>query len=304
MLKRWIVYFNDRIIQKFFGSYLICLSILLMVQLFLGNDELIISFKHFLPSATTYFLFLCHWNLADEFKDADTDRRFFPDRLVPSGKVLLSDLKILFLIDNALLIILNVLWLELTITFVICFLWAIFMAKWFFAEKTLKNNRLLAFLTHAPLVIVMNLYIIEIYCSVLVQPLLTWKNIFIAVWFALPYFVYEFARKTWAPSEEIEGYQTYSKMFGYAKSGTISYSFTIIQFMMLLIVRSQLSISVVYVCIYTVAVIAYTAALIMFVLRPENNSKLFIKMADMYLIVNVGLALDFILSNKVEWLSL
>ncbi|MGV3526988.1 MAG: hypothetical protein ACO1RX_22420 [Candidatus Sericytochromatia bacterium] len=159
-------------------------------------------------------LILLYYRLCDEFKDLDTDRRFFPERPVPSGQVTLTDLGRMRLGASLLAWALNGLWPVALGPFAALYLFAWGMGKWFFLPELIGNNRLLAFLTHSPISVFGSFYVMALACAPAGIPLLQAPHLALAAWFALPGMAWEVARKTRPPAAEQPGYQTYSSQLG------------------------------------------------------------------------------------------
>lgn len=169
------------------------------------------------------FLILLYYRLCDEFKDLDTDKKHFPDRPVPAGQVLEADLRAMQLFATVAGFGLNLLWREALASFALLWLYAWLMGKWFFLPHLIGNNRLLAFVTHGPISLFGSLYVIDAFAGDLVNL----PHLLLALWFALPGFAWEVARKTRAPQNEEAGYQIYSSMLGYKGAATLPPLFTL-----------------------------------------------------------------------------
>ena len=91
------------------------------------------------------------------------------------------------------------------------------MSLWFFSKKKIQKSLPLALVTHNPVQMIMNVYILSFTCIKYGLPLFTWIN-FLAAWtLYFPALIWEISRKIRAPKDETE-YITYSKLFGYQKS--------------------------------------------------------------------------------------
>jgi hypothetical protein len=165
------------------------------------------------PTLSTFFLLL-YYRISDEFKDLETDKKYFPDRPIPSGRVLLSDLRVLLWGLSIGSLLLNVLFPVALKEFLAAWLFTLLMGKWFFLEKWISSNRLLAFITHAPVGFFLYWYVIRWF-----RPdVETFHALVLIGYIVLPGFTWEILRKTFLPQDEMPGYQTYSAMLGYKKS--------------------------------------------------------------------------------------
>ena len=303
MLGRWQLYFRETV--KPAGSIaavsLTVVGILCMFQALLGRGDLVLTGR-IVPTVAIYFFLLLYWRGIDEFKDRDVDRRFFPERPVPSGRVRLKDLKVL-------------LWTSSTLMFVVCilsglplvplffiFLYEVLQGRWFFLERRIANNRLLAFATHAPSAFLFNGYVIAVTCRHSGIALFRWETLFVAAWFSLPFFAHEFARKTRAPSEEREGYQTYSAMIGFRGSAALCAALVLLHEMMLLAASGSLRLSTPWLSLTGLLALAYAAVFAAFAASPEGRSRFLRPATELYLLlVFLGTTADLALSHGVRW---
>ena len=91
------------------------------------------------------------------------------------------------------------------------------MSLWFFHKKKIQKSLPLALVTHNPVQMIMNVYIISFTCIKYRLGAFTLTN-FLAAWtLYFPALIWEVSRKIRAPKDETE-YVTYSKLFGYEKS--------------------------------------------------------------------------------------
>lgn len=200
---------------RLFLSLIVTLFIYLIIKL----DHDLQSFSwHFLVPAFSTFLLLIYYRISDEFKDFKTDQKFFPDRPIPSGRLFLSDLKILLILVSIAGIAINVYYPAALKEFIFAFLFTVAMGKWFFMEKIISSNRLIAFFTHAPVGILLywyaEIYLLKIYSVSWSLPELSTIIGFII----LPGLTWEVLRKTYHPEDEMPGYQIYSTMLGFGGS--------------------------------------------------------------------------------------
>jgi 4-hydroxybenzoate polyprenyltransferase len=169
----------------------------------------------FWVGAATYLLVMLYYRLCDEFKDAETDRRYFPERPLPSGRVGFDDLVWLRGLTVAVMFALNLILPLALPEFLAMFAFAFLMGKWFYLPELIGGNRLLAFLTHAPVSLFGAFYLLALVTRPASLPLFGAEHWLIALWVSLPGYIWEILRKTRAPREERAGYQTYSVMIGY-----------------------------------------------------------------------------------------
>lgn len=175
----------------------------------LGPQELIGGF--------TVFSFLLWLRIADDFKDYELDCRLFANRPLPSGRVYKKDLVILVSVLIAVTVLLNLFFMNNFGFFLFLYIYGTLMSLWFFSRKRIQKSLPLALVTHNPVQMIMNIYIISFTCFKYGLPLFTWVN-FLAAWtLYFPALIWEIARKIRAPKDETE-YVTYSSLFGYRKA--------------------------------------------------------------------------------------
>jgi 4-hydroxybenzoate polyprenyltransferase len=152
MIKRIAIYLNEMFpLSSFLGSILTALAVqLTYLRLFDAKPSSILPLL--VPGLVITFVSLLI-RIMDEFKDYDDDLTNFPNRPLPSGRVLKKDLLWL-----AFFCIFAVIFLSLTSTQLL--LWALItlgftflMLKWFFIEDIMRKSLPLAFVTHHPIVL-------------------------------------------------------------------------------------------------------------------------------------------------------
>ena len=192
----------------FFEIYFLIILIANLGMFSIGIQEII--------GCVTIFTFLFSLRIADDFKDYETDLVLFPDRPLPSGRVKKSDLTILLISANAVVLTLNIVYMNNFIYYAVLMLYGGLMSIWFFARSKIQSNLFLALLTHNPVDFIVNIYIISFTCIKYSLPILTLNNLLIAFTLYWPTLIWEISRKTYAPEDETE-YTTYSKLYGYKK---------------------------------------------------------------------------------------
>jgi 4-hydroxybenzoate polyprenyltransferase len=159
------------------------------------------------------FFFLLFLRLSDEIKDYDTDKVLFPQRPVPSGKVRLRDVRILWWIALGLLVLLNATPLNFNPFFAVILLYALLMYFYFFLRNVISRSLILALLTHNPVMYLFQIYVILLLGREYPLNVMFPEAFLLSVLFYLPGLVWEMGRKIRAREEETE-YETYSKVFG------------------------------------------------------------------------------------------
>lgn len=164
----------------------------------------------------TVFSFLLWLRIADDFKDYELDKRLFAFRPLPSGRVTKTDLRIFATILISFTLLMNFLFMK---NFIFCFIlytYGSLMAVWFFQKHKIAKSLPLALVTHNPVQILLNLYVISYTIMKYKLPILDITNFMAVLTLYFPALIWEISRKIRAPEEETE-YVTYSKLFGYKK---------------------------------------------------------------------------------------
>ncbi|MCH5348630.1 MAG: prenyltransferase [Oscillospiraceae bacterium] len=218
MLKRLNIYFKEMypIIPRLLLGIIIFGEIYFIVILNNGITDFQINIQEFIGGFTV-FSFLLLLRIADDFKDYELDCRLFSERPLPSGRVKKSDLGIFVGILIAVTVTLNVVFMNNFGFFLFLYIYGTLMSLWFFHKKKIQKSLPLALVTHNPVQMIMNIYIISFTCIKYGLDFFTWTN-FLAAWtLYFPALIWEVSRKIRAPKDETE-YVTYSKLFGYKRS--------------------------------------------------------------------------------------
>lgn len=217
-LKRLNVYFKEMypIIPRLFLGALVFLEIHFIVLLNHGVTEFRFGIQEVI-CAFTIFSFLCWLRIADDFKDYQLDCRLFPSRPLASGRVKKKDLAIFVSILIGFTLIINFIFLN---NFIFCFIlytYGSLMAVWFFQKHKIQNSLPKALLTHNPVQLIMNIYVISFTVIKYDITAFDLTNVLAAFTLYFPALIWEVSRKIRAPKDETE-YVTYSKLFGYKKA--------------------------------------------------------------------------------------
>ncbi len=218
MLKRLNIYFKEMypIIPRLLLGIIVFGEIYFIVLLNNGVTEFQINYQEFIGGFTV-FSFLLWLRIADDFKDYELDCRLFSSRPLPSGRVKKQDLAIFVGILIAVTVALNAVFMNNIWFFLFLYVYGTLMSLWFFSKKKIQKSLPLALVTHNPVQMIMNVYIISFTCIKYGLSAWTLTN-FLAAWtLYFPALIWEVSRKIRAPKDETE-YVTYSKLFGYQKS--------------------------------------------------------------------------------------
>lgn len=218
MLKRMGIYCKEMypLVPRFLLGFIIFGEIYFIILLNYGVTEFSLGIQE-LIGGYTVFCFLFILRIADDFKDYELDSRLFAHRPLPSGRVKKTDLMVLLAWIVGSSVVLNVLFMNNLLFFLILYVYGTLMSLWFFQRKKIQKSLPLALITHNPVQMLMNIYIISFTCIKYGLNGITLTS-FLAAWtLYFPALIWEISRKIRAPEDETE-YVTYSKLFGYAKA--------------------------------------------------------------------------------------
>ena len=218
MLKRWHIYFKERypLIPRLILGIIVFLEIHFIVLLNNGVTTFNIGVQEFV-GAYTVFAFLLWLRIADDLKDYETDKKLFKDRPLPSGRTTKKDVMIISVIVELIAVVLNIIFMNNLVYFAILYIYGYLMSKWFFQKSKIQPSLPLALITHNPVQMFVNLYIISFTCIKYSIPAFSLTTAMALLTLYFPALIWEVSRKIRAPKDENE-YTTYSKLFGYKKS--------------------------------------------------------------------------------------
>lgn len=218
MFKRLNIYFKEMypIIPRLILGLIVFLEIHFIILLNNGVTEFQIGIQEAV-GAFTVFAFLMWLRIADDLKDYETDKKLFKDRPLPSGRVQKKDIIIICIIVEIIAIILNVIFMNNLLFFAILYGYGYLMSKWFFQKSKIQPSLPLALVTHNPVQMFINLYIISFTCIKYSLSLISLTTVMALFTLYFPALIWEISRKIKAPKDENE-YTTYSKLFGYKKA--------------------------------------------------------------------------------------
>lgn len=203
------------IIPRLFLGLIVFNEIYFLVLLNYGITSFHIGLQE-LIGAYTIFAFYMWLRIADDFKDYELDKRLFKERPLPSGKVKKSDLILVCSMVLLVSVILNAMYMNNFIFFVVLHIYGYLMSKWFFKKNKIQSSLPLALITHNPVQIFVNIYVISFTCIKYQLHPFSLTTCLVAFTLYFPSLIWELSRKIRAPQEETE-YVTYSKLFGYKK---------------------------------------------------------------------------------------
>ena len=224
--------------------------------------------------AVTFFLFLLLLRNFDELKDIESDKKHFPGRCIPSGKVKISDVKIIALASATIMIFLNAYFgtreIFLSVLFLLFF--GFLTYKWFCLKSLISSNLLLAFITHQPVIPIMYFYGTMVIFHDLQKPLssMNFNTILAIIYFWTLGALWEISRKIRAPEKETE-YQTYSKILGFKLSIIIIIIMSI--FSSMLAIRLIGSDNLIIFCAFILYLLYFCFRVVHFAFKPDKYEK-------------------------------
>lgn len=218
MFKRLHIYFKERypLLARFLLGVIVFGEIYFIILLNYGVLEFRLGMQE-LTGAYTIFAFLLWLRIADDLKDYETDKVLFPDRPIASGRVYKKDIIIACVFFQVIAVVLNIIFMNNLIFFVILYGYGFLMRNWFFQRAKIQPNLILALITHNPVQMIINLYVISF--TVIKYQLDPFSiTTLLTLWtLYFPALIWEVSRKIRAPKDETE-YTTYSKLWGYKKA--------------------------------------------------------------------------------------
>lgn len=167
-----------------------------------------------LLGALTLFCFFFHLRVFDEHKDYAEDRVHYPQRILQSGLITLRDLKILGGIAIGAEIVLSALGGAAAFTaWLAAFLFSGLMLREFFARDWLKRHFLVYATSHLLVMPLLSLMVFSFATGRWPWEAPFWFLVYAWVGFFVT-FNWEVSRKIRAPEDEIEGVDTYTRVFG------------------------------------------------------------------------------------------
>lgn len=218
MVKRLHIYFKEMypIIPRLLLGGIIFFEIYFIILLNNGVTDFHITAAEFIGGFTV-FSFLCWLRIADDFKDYELDCRLFKERPLPSGRVKKKDLGIFIGLLIVVTVLLNIIFMNNIPFFVFLYVYGTLMSMWFFQKKKIQKSLPLALVTHNPVQMILNIYIISFTVIKYGLNAVTLTTVLAAFTLYFPALIWEISRKIKAPEDETE-YVTYSKLFGYRRA--------------------------------------------------------------------------------------
>lgn len=171
----------------------------------------------FISTWMVAFIVFFQMRACDEYKDLDDDRRYRPERPIPSGLVSLRTIAVIALVGGAVAVALTI-GIDLRLLFLLAFvwLWLGLMTVEFFVPVWLKARPFAYLVTHMAIMALIDLYVTGAeWIGHGKPPPGIW--LFLGLSF-INGCVLEIGRKVWAPENERTGVETYSALLGPSRS--------------------------------------------------------------------------------------
>jgi 4-hydroxybenzoate polyprenyltransferase len=208
--------FKHGVLIAAFGASAVCLSALLR--------EVLPDWRAVVVAVVVLFGLFFQLRVADEHKDNEEDTKYRPERPVPRGLVTLGELRGVAVVVAVVQVALSV-WVDWRLLGPLALVWAwmAVMTKEFFVPKWLKARPIVYMVSHMAIMPLIDLYATA--CDWLPAGLGEHEGFGLTLGaFLLLSLVngtaIEIARKSWAPEDEREGVETYSKLWGPGVAGT------------------------------------------------------------------------------------
>lgn len=202
-------------------SILVYFSTAMVARSAVGEDAVAIKFTDLIGCLVTWSLFFL-LRVFDEHKDYELDLKNHPNRVLQSGLITLSHLKLAGVIAIAMQVLWSLIvdggWGDATLAWIIMFAWVCLMGAEFFCGEWLEKRLTLYAFSHMLVMFLIGWWTAtmatpqaELGFAVVVQLLI----LFIGG------FGFEIARKTRGPEEERDTVDSYSRIFGVRGAASI-----------------------------------------------------------------------------------
>lgn len=245
----------------------------------------------------TCFLFMLFLRVADELKDREVDVTMFPERALPAGRVLETDLWIVLVVIYELMFLLNTIFPAGILTFLALGVFAFFTFKYFFYPEYIAGSLWYSFLTHNPLTLMTAIYVISIPANSFKLPLWQLEPLLLAVWFWFFGIIWEFTRKIKAPENETS-YVTYSMLFGLRNSLLLTLALMYSQFFIILFLSFKHPLSNLALGSLAAVLLAITLYFSVFLLSSDRRNYKIMPAGAVYLFFNLVILLVEMLTSK------
>lgn len=248
-----------------------------------------------LLGAVTLFCFFFHLRVFDEHKDYAEDCVHYPRRVLQSGLITLRDLKVLGGIAIALEVLLSAIRGPAALAgWALAFGFSLLMLKEFFARDWLKRRFLLYATSHMLLMPLLSLMVFSFATGRWPWQAPAWYWVYAWVGFFVT-FNWEVSRKIRAPEDEIEGVDTYTRVFGTYGAAYVVLLIRVIDTVLVALVGWHLGVSVWF---YAALVALFLVCLVGFFQYRFHTSRKTAKRMEVYAGMYI-IAFDLILAVEI-----
>jgi 4-hydroxybenzoate polyprenyltransferase len=250
-----------------------------------------------LAGALTLFLFFFHLRVFDEHKDFNEDSRHYPDRVLQRGLVTLRDLRILGGLAIAAQLALSA-WRgpAALAAWLAAFAFSFLMLKEFFAREWLKRHFLVYTVSHMLVMPLLSLMVWSFATGRYPWEAPFWYLVYAWVGFFVT-FNWEVSRKIRAPEDEIEGVDTYSRVFGTYGAAWVVLGIRVVDTVLVILVGRHLGLG----WGFTAALVAlFAVCLVAFFQFRYHTSRKTAKRMETYAGIYI-IAFDLILAAAISY---
>jgi 4-hydroxybenzoate polyprenyltransferase len=253
-------------------------AIYLASQAIISSERIVIT-DNLLLGMVANVLILLLLRLYDEIKDAENDIKLgnagdprYKDRPIVKGKITIHEIQSLrWFVTFFLFFTIAFTGMQVYIAFILLFFYMWLSFKWFFYPR-IKNNLILAFLTHNPIAFFQAVFLMSfalIDQNVIDIPTLIWWFM-LANW--LPIAAWEVSRKIRLPHDETD-YQTYSKLLGWKNATLLAFAFISLSLLINAYVFFSSNSSNLYIifALFSLILLFYSKSCFGFILSPSSN---------------------------------
>ncbi len=218
MFRRILIYVREMFPVQVYIPYTLLsyFTLYFIIQAIVTHGKLKITVEGIMGWITVLCVLII-LRILDEFKDIETDRRLFPARPLPRGAVTLRDLRILGIALFIITVLINI-YLDRVLpafTAMMLYIWASY--NWFFLKKIISDNLFLTLITHQPITLMVNLYVVSVSFESIGIMQVDGFVLLAVLAFFFPVTAWETSRKIRSAGNETE-YVTYSKIIGPVKA--------------------------------------------------------------------------------------
>ncbi len=214
-IKRFWAYLEERFpVAQGILFLILYLTAILYGRFLSSPGELVISLED-IPGFIAFYLFFFLLRVFDEHKDYKEDCINYPNRVLQRGLITLNQLRILglfsILIQAGISLTLDRGVGMVTISWLMALGWSLLMAKEFFCPDWLKPRLVLYAFSHMLIMPLLLIWAMTMGNNELVEPL---GVLLLGLMSFFCGFTFEITRKLRAPEDEIDGVDSYTKVFG------------------------------------------------------------------------------------------